>query len=57
MLSLRVRVDLGAMAMNAYSALTKAPALLKHHHQNVKCHAKTLLGGVLPLCRDLVGVF
>ena len=30
--SLWVRVDLGAMAMNGYSALPKAPALLESHH-------------------------
>ena len=34
-LLLRARVDLGAMAMKGYSAFTKAPALLKHHHQIV----------------------
>ena len=33
MLTLRVRVDLGVMAMKGYSAFVKAPALLKPHHQ------------------------
>ena len=31
-LPLRVRVDLGAMAMKGYSAFPKAPALLEPHH-------------------------
>ena len=35
MLPFWVRVDLGAMAMNGYSAFPKAPALLKLHHQIV----------------------
>ena len=30
-----VRVDLGAMAMKGYSTFSKAPALLKPHHQVV----------------------
>ena len=33
MLTLRVRVDLEAMAMKGYSAFPKAPALLELHHQ------------------------
>ena len=32
-LLIRTRVDVGAMAMKGYSALPKAPALLKPHHQ------------------------
>ena len=32
-LPLRARVDLGAMAMKAYSAFPKALALLEPHHQ------------------------
>ena len=46
----------GSMAMKEYSALPKAQLLLKPHHQIVDCH-RTLVGGVLPLCRDAVGVF
>ena len=34
-LSLRVKVDLGAMAMKECSLFPKAPALLKPHHQIV----------------------
>ena len=34
-LPLRARVNLGLIAMNGYSAFSKAPALLKPHHQNV----------------------
>ena len=37
-LSLQVRVDLGAMAVKRYSAFLKAPALLKPHYQIVSCH-------------------
>ena len=33
MLLLRVRVDLGAMAMKGYFAVSKAPALLELQHQ------------------------
>ena len=32
-LPLRARVDQRSMAMKAYSAFTKAPALLEPHHQ------------------------
>ena len=34
-LSLRIRMELEAMAMREYSAFPKAPALLKPHHQIV----------------------
>ena len=34
-LSLRARVDLGAMAIKRYSAFPNAPALLEPHHQIV----------------------
>ena len=58
MLPLLARLDLGAMAMKGYSAFPKAPALLEPHHQIVYCHIQdTRLGGVLPLCREAVGVF
>ena len=57
MLPLQARVDLGAMAMKRYSAFPKAPALLEPHHQIVKCHIQdTCWRGVLPLCREAVGV-
>ena len=35
---LQPRGDLGAMAMNRYSAFTKAPALLEPHYQIVQAH-------------------
>ena len=34
-LPLRVRVDLGAMAMKKYSILSQALALLEPHYQNM----------------------
>ena len=46
---LRAKVDLGAMAMKGYSAFPKALTLLEPHHQ--------IVGGVLPFCRDAIGVF
>ena len=56
MLPLWARVDQGAMAMKGSSAFPKAPALLETHHQIVKFHIRTLVGGggggVLPLCRE-----
>ena len=38
MLPLRVRVDLGAIAMKGYSAFPNAPALLEPHHQIIYYH-------------------
>ena len=55
MLPFQARVNLGVMAMEEYSAFSKAPALLKPHHQIV--YKDTRWGGVVPLCRDAVGVF
>ena len=59
MLPLRARVDQGAMVMKGYSAFPKAPALLEPHHQHCwNLTLRTLVGGgVLPLCRETVGVF
>ena len=38
--------------------IPKAPALLKPHHQILKCHIQDVrLGGSKPICRDAVGVF
>ena len=52
------RVNLGAMAMKAYSAFPKAPALLEPHHKIVWCYIQShSLGGVLLLCRDAVSDF
>ena len=45
------------MTIKGYSAFPKASALLKSHHQIVLCHIRTLIGGVLPLCRNTVGIF
>ena len=44
-LPLRARVDLGAMAMNGYSAFSKAPALLEPPHYVVSCHKQDTLWG------------
>ena len=57
MLPLRTKVDLGAIEMKGYSIFPKAPVLLKPHHQIVYGHIRTLVEGVLPLCRDAVRVF
>ena len=54
MLPLRVRVDLGAMAMKRYSAFPKAPALLKPHHQLSSVICWTLVEEDLSLGRDAV---
>ena len=37
-------MDLGAIAMKTYSALPKAPALQKPHHQIVLCHIQDTRG-------------
>ena len=47
-LSISVRVDLGAMAIEGYSALPEASALVKPHYQIVKGHNRTFVGGGLP---------
>ena len=57
MLQLWARVDLGAMVMKGYSTFPKAPALLEPHHPIILCQSRTFIGGVLPLCREAVGVF
>ena len=51
------RVDLGAMAMKGYSAFPKAPALLKPYHQIFRVMSRIFVRGVVPLCKDAVGVF
>ena len=43
--------------IKGYSTFPKAPAWLEPDHQIVKCHIRTLVGRVLPLCRYKVGVF
>ena len=55
MLPLRVRVDLGAMAMKGYSPFSNTPALLEPHHQIVYCHNRTFIGEVLPSAEIHVG--
>ena len=56
-LPLRAKVDLGAMAMEGYSAFPTAPALLKPYPQIVKCHMQDTFKEPLPLYRDAVGKF
>ena len=41
----------------AYSAFPKAPALLESHQQTFSVIPGYSLEGVLPLCRDAVGIF
>ena len=56
-LTLRVRVDLGAMAVKEYSTFPKAPALLEPHHQIVLNYIQdTLWGSVTPLHRSSRGI-
>ena len=45
------------MVMKGHSSFPKAPALLKSQHQIISCHIRTFVVGVLPLCRDAVGLF
>ena len=46
MLPVRPRVNLGVIAIKAYSAFPKGPALLELHHQIVYCHiSMTLIAG------------
>ena len=56
-LTLRVRVNLGVMAMKGYSAFPKATTLLEPHQQIVSCLQETCWVGDLILCSDPVGVF
>ena len=49
MLTLRAKVNLGAMAMKGFSAFPKNPALLEPHNE--------IAEGALPLWRDTVGIF
>ena len=52
MLPLRVRVDLGAMAMKGYYAFSKAPASMEPQHHIVLCHIQdTRWEGLAPLQR------
>ena len=52
-------MDLGAIAMKGYSTFPKAPALVKPHHQIVKCHILDIRcgGGLTPRqsCSQLTG--
>ena len=56
MLPLLARVDQGEMDIKGYSVFPKSPAILKPHYQILSCHTRTLVGRVLPLCRDAAGV-
>ena len=51
------RVDVGAMAMKGCTVFPKPPALLGPHQTFVSYPGHSLVGGVLPLCREAVGVF
>ena len=51
------RVNLGAMAMKGRSAFHKALAFLEPHHQIFSIISRTLVEGVLPICREAVGIF
>ena len=55
-LSLRVRVKLGAITMKRYSAFPKSPRL-EPRHQIVSCHIQDIRWGVLSLCIVTVIVF
>ena len=60
MLPLQARVDLEAMLMKGCFTFPKAPALLEPHHQTsdwLLSYQDTRWRGVLPLCREAVGVF
>ena len=57
-LSLRARMDQGAMAMKMYPTFPRAPGL-ERHHQIVLCHIKDTRWkwSVLTLCRNALGLF
>ena len=44
------------MALKSNSTFLKDPGL-KLRHQMVRCHNVFEVGGILPLCRDVVGIF
>ena len=58
-LPLLARVDLRAMSVKGYSAIPKAPALPEFHESYcfVTYPGTSLSGGVLPICKDAVGLF
>ena len=56
-LPLRARVDLEVMAMNVYAAFSKAPALLKPHHQIVLCHIQDTRCGESYLSEEMQSVY
>ena len=54
MLTLRDRVDQGAMAIKWYSAFPKVPTLQQFHPQIVYCHIRKLVtGGSYPSAKVL----
>ena len=57
MLPLQGRGDLGAIAIKGYSVFPKAPALHVPHHRIILYHIQDICWRVLPLCRDVFGVF
>ena len=56
-LSLRARVDLGAMAIKGCTAFSKTLASLEPYHKIFWVISRTHVGVVLSLCRSAVGVF
>ena len=57
MLPFRAGVDLGAMAMKSYSAFPKFLHIWGLITRLYSVISRTLVGGVLLLCRDTVDVF
>ena len=57
MLPLRVRIDLWAMAMKGLSTFPKAPASLEPHFQIIYCHIQDTSWGIIPFCREAIGIF
>ena len=47
------KVDVGAMAKKGYSTFPKSP-IMETRHQIVLCYIRTLVEGVLHLCRDAI---
>ena len=50
-------MDLESMVKKGYSAFPKVQALVEPHYQIFSAICRTPVGGVLPFCRDTVGVF
>ena len=57
LLSLRVRIDLGVMALKRYSIFSRAPLTVASMSDGLMLYTRTHVMGVLVLCRDTVCVF